>query len=77
MKGRESGMPDESCWDSFFNPTCRVEKLECTCGDVVEFGCGYGTFTIQAAKSTAGRVFALDIDPTWWPKRSARRRRPS
>ena len=40
-------------------------KLDCTgpCGDVVEFGCGYGTFTIPAAKLAAGRVIALDIDP--------------
>jgi SAM-dependent methyltransferase len=62
MKGRESGMTEESYWDSFFNPTCMVEKLECACGDVVEFGCGYGTFTVPVAKSTTGRVFALDID---------------
>jgi SAM-dependent methyltransferase len=63
MKGRESGMPDESYWDSFFNPTCMVEKLGCARGDVVEFGCGYGTFTIPVAKSTTGRVIALDIEP--------------
>jgi SAM-dependent methyltransferase len=62
MKGRESGMPDESYWDSFFNPICMVEKIQCACGDVVEFGCGYGTFTIPVAKSTAGRVFAIDIE---------------
>jgi SAM-dependent methyltransferase len=30
---------------------------------VVEFGCGYGTFTIPAAGLVAGRVFALDIEP--------------
>jgi SAM-dependent methyltransferase len=30
---------------------------------VVEFGCGYGTFTIAAASAVAGPVFALDIDP--------------
>jgi SAM-dependent methyltransferase len=42
-----------------------VGKLDCTgpCGDVVEFGCGYGTFTIPAARSVAGRVVALDIEP--------------
>jgi ubiquinone/menaquinone biosynthesis C-methylase UbiE len=42
-----------------------VEKLGCTgpCGDIVEFGCGYGTFTISAAKSAPGRVIALDIEP--------------
>ncbi len=41
-----------------------VGKLDCTgpCGDVVEFGCGYGTFTIPAAKSVHGTVFAMDLD---------------
>jgi SAM-dependent methyltransferase len=62
MKGRESGMPDEPYWDSFFNPACIVDKLDCSCGDVVDFGCGYGTFTIPVARSTSGRVFALDIE---------------
>lgn len=38
--------------------------MGCTgpCGDVVEFGCGYGTFTLPAAALVSGRVFALDID---------------
>ena len=58
-------MPDESYWDSFFDPTCMVTKLDCPgpSGDVVEFGCGYGTFTIPTAKLTTGRVIALDIEP--------------
>jgi SAM-dependent methyltransferase len=30
---------------------------------VVEFGCGYGTFTLPAARLVTGRVYALDIDP--------------
>lgn len=30
---------------------------------MVEFGCGYGTFTLPAARAVAGRVFALDIEP--------------
>lgn len=42
-----------------------VAKLDCTgpCGDVVEFGCGYGTFTLPVAGQVGGRVFALDIEP--------------
>ena len=65
MKGRESGMPDEEYWGSFFNPRCILEKLDCTAlpGDAVEFGCGYGTFTLAAAGLISGRVFALDIEP--------------
>jgi SAM-dependent methyltransferase len=64
VKGRESGMPVDSYWDTFFNPRCILERLDCTaaCGDVVEFGCGYGTFTIDAARLVNGRVFALDIE---------------
>lgn len=31
--------------------------------DVVEFGCGYGMFTVAAAARTRGTVFALDIEP--------------
>ena len=32
-------------------------------GDAIEFGCGYGTFTIVAAQRILGTVYALDIDP--------------
>lgn len=65
MKGRESGMPDDSYWEAFFNPRCILERMGCAgpCGDVVEFGCGYGTFTVPAAESITGNVFALDIEP--------------
>jgi ubiquinone/menaquinone biosynthesis C-methylase UbiE len=30
---------------------------------MIEFGCGYGTFTIPAAQHVGGQVFALDIEP--------------
>jgi ubiquinone/menaquinone biosynthesis C-methylase UbiE len=66
MKGRESGMPEERYWNSFFDADCVVRKLfgEKGCqGDVVEFGCGYGTFTFPAARHSTGNVFALDIEP--------------
>ncbi|GMV83876.1 MAG: hypothetical protein AMXMBFR7_50600 [Planctomycetota bacterium] len=64
-KGRESGMPEEDYWDSFFNPDCILSKLDCTGihGNILEFGCGYGTFTIPAAKANSGTVIALDIEP--------------
>ena len=65
MKCRESGMPDENDWDSFFDAECVVETMlgadGCT-GNLVEFGCGYGTFTLPAARRTAGAVLALDIE---------------
>jgi predicted RNA methylase len=63
-KGRESGMPEEYYWQTFFNPECIVSKLDCGgAGDVIEFGCGYGLFTVPAAKAACGTVYALDIEP--------------
>lgn len=65
MKGRESGMPEEEYWNSFFDADSLLDQLEChdLQGDIVEFGCGYGLFTVAAARRTTGRVIALDIDP--------------
>ncbi len=65
MKTRESGMPPEEMWQSFFEPHSILRKLclDANCGDVLEFGCGYGTFTIPAAQMVCGRVYAMDIDP--------------
>lgn len=66
MKGRESGMPEETWWASFFEAEGALDtflgksSLE---GDVVEFGCGYGTFTLPAAQRTSGIVTALDLEP--------------
>jgi len=64
MKTRESGMPDESMWSGFFSPEQTLAKLGLTelCGDVADFGCGYGTFTIPAARIVRGTVFAFDIE---------------
>ncbi|NPU97881.1 MAG: class I SAM-dependent methyltransferase [Candidatus Omnitrophica bacterium] len=65
MKIRESGMPEESWWESFFDSAMILKQMQLTaaCRDVVEFGCGYGTFTIPAARIISGRIFALDIEP--------------
>lgn len=66
MKTRESGMPDEAMWEGFFTPDATLKKLGLTSGgaDVADFGCGYGTFSIAAARITSGIVYAIDIDPT-------------
>ena len=65
MKTRESGMPDEAMWSGFFSPAQMLVKLGLTssCGDVVDFGCGYGTFSLPAAHLIRGTVHALDIEP--------------
>ena len=63
-KVRESGMPEEEYWQTFFNPECILKQLDCRdVVDVVEFGCGYGTFTIPAARVASGSATAVDIDP--------------
>ncbi len=57
-------MPEEGVWGGFFTPHEVLHKLGLRAvGDVVDFGCGYGTFTIPAAQITSGTVYALDIDP--------------
>lgn len=65
MKVRDSGMPDEEMWSGFFDPVgvLSVFGLDRGVHDLVEFGCGYGTFTLAAAGIATGTVYALDIDP--------------
>lgn len=64
MKIRESGMPEESYWESFFDTQFIFSKLQLdnTIFDAVEFGSGYGTFSIPAAKIIKGTLYAIDID---------------
>lgn len=63
-KGRESGMPRKETWEGFFNPEKILEimGLGKHAQDVAEFGCGYGTFTIPAARIVKGAVYAIDIE---------------
>jgi len=65
MKVRDSGMPEEELWRTFFDPPHILAKLglNSSAGNIVEFGCGYGLFTIPAAQATLGKVHAFDIDP--------------
>jgi len=65
MKIRDSGMPAEETWKSFFDAPRILSALDfdSATGDVVDFGCGYGTFSIAAAQLTTGTVYAFDIDP--------------
>lgn len=65
MKVRDSGMPNEEMWAGFFDPVKVLEVLGLNRGvqDLVEFGCGYGTFTLAAAGVATGTVYALDIEP--------------
>lgn len=65
MKIRDSGMPEESTWATFFDAHGVLTQLGCDdpTGDIVDLGCGYGTFTLAAAARTRGTVFAFDIEP--------------
>lgn len=65
MKVRDSGMPDEKMWDGFFDARLFLSQLafDDANADVVDFGCGYGTFSIAAARLTTGTIHALDIEP--------------
>ena len=65
MKARDSGLPEEQMWASFFDAPRMLAALGFadTTGNVADFGCGYGTFTVAAARLTTGTVFAFDIEP--------------
>jgi len=65
MKLRDSGMPDETYWESLFDVPLILERMgiNVVVRDVAELGCGYGTFTIPIAQAIRGRVYTLDIEP--------------
>jgi SAM-dependent methyltransferase len=64
MKVRDSGMPEDERWSSFFDSEAilRTFGLDQGVQTLVDFGCGYGTFTLAAAKLVSGTVHALDIE---------------
>ncbi len=65
MKVRESGMPEADYWETLFDiPLILVRMgIDHTVGDAVEFGVGYGTFAIPAARRIRGTLHGLDLDP--------------
>jgi ubiquinone/menaquinone biosynthesis C-methylase UbiE len=65
MKARESGMPEEKTWAQFFNVNKILDELEINnkVKKLVDFGFGYGTFTIPASNRIAGELLAYDIEP--------------
>ncbi len=65
MRGRESGMPTVEQWESYFD----AEEVVRTLSELgqrdkcVEFGCGYGTFTLAAAGlDDVQQIASFDID---------------
>jgi ubiquinone/menaquinone biosynthesis C-methylase UbiE len=66
MKVNDSGMPEESYWNSLFDIEGIVDWLALSkvTATVVEIGCGYGTFTVPIAQQLAGKLLAFDIEPS-------------
>lgn len=64
MRLRESGMPEESYWEALLDVPLILDRLgiDASVGDVVELGCGYGTFTIPVAGRITGVIDTFDID---------------
>ncbi len=66
MKVIDSGMPDETYWNSLFDIPRIVDwlNIKSFVDPIVEIGCGYGTFTVPIAKETNSKVYAFDIEPS-------------
>jgi ubiquinone/menaquinone biosynthesis C-methylase UbiE len=64
MKVRDSGMPEEEMWSTFFDPISMLQQIEITTDlqSVVDLGCGFGTFSIPASQIINGKVHAFDIE---------------
>lgn len=64
MRIRDSGMPEESYWESLFDVPLILHRLGISrFRDVAELGCGYGTFSIPIADAISGALYTCDIDP--------------
>jgi ubiquinone/menaquinone biosynthesis C-methylase UbiE len=65
MKMRDSGMLEESYWETLFDVPLILDQLgvDTMLNDIVELGCGYGTFSLPLAIRIAGTLTAVDIEP--------------
>lgn len=64
MKVRDSGMPGAGYWETLFDVPLILDRMgvDASVRDLVEFGCGYGTFTLPASLRISGTLHALDLD---------------
>lgn len=67
-------MPDETYWESLFDVDLILHRLgiNTSVGDVIELGCGYGTFTIPVARRISGVLDTFDIEPDMVERTRAR-----
>ncbi len=65
MKLRQSGMPEEPYWETLFDTDVIMRRLHIgkELRDVVELGCGYGTFSLPVAAAISGTLRSFDIEP--------------
>jgi len=64
MKYRESDMPSEDIWESFFNPKEVLKKMEVdkNIRNLIDLGFGYETFLLPANEIVRESVIGIDID---------------
>lgn len=64
MKVPDSGMPEETYWESLFDIPLILDRLKIdrTVEHVAELGCDYGTFTLPVARRIQGVLFTFDIE---------------
>lgn len=64
MRYRESGMPSEEMWDTFFNPSEVLDLMDINSGigTLIDIGCGYGTFLLPMSEVVRTKVIGIDID---------------
>lgn len=58
-------MPEEAYWETLFDVPLLLDRLEIGARfrNVVELGCGYGTFTLPVARRISGIISTCDIEP--------------
>ncbi|TGJ98940.1 class I SAM-dependent methyltransferase [Leptospira langatensis] len=64
MKVRDSGMPEKAYWESLFDVPLVLERMDLfeAKGIIVEFGSGYGTFTLPLARYNRNSILAFEIE---------------
>lgn len=58
-------MPEEAYWEMLLDVNLILDRLgvDHTLQNVVELGCGYGTFTLPVARRICGILETVDIEP--------------